>query len=347
MAGTWHCILCKADQDTEIEAHIAERHSSPEPHKRIVNGQDVEITDAQYVRENSAEETLEGEEEKKPKRTTPPVPGIFESLGIKEDDIEGVVTEVVGGGACSDTEAKLVLETIDEFCSFKVDRAHFIISFLEWGFLTGFSESSDDAGGWYVREHVTSGTSKIFVKAADMVPEISEKLKENGLGREFMFRRLGRYLGPEIPKLVSKNKSLSRFEIQGTPISQRMGIPPALFLTCTSIFDSIKPFNKWSKDELKSFMAHNASVKKVSRSGQKEFQPQDLRIDPEMAQRLREEGSSDFSRRYQGRFANSEDFDKASKGQEMYDRMLAQSNSRFGMGTAGLGFGSTSSLGSR
>ncbi len=338
MAPNWHCILCKAEQDTDIDLHISERHSEPDQKSRMIDGKEVMITDDQYVRDHADAGTDDPAVViKQPKRTVVPIPDIFELLGIKEDDVEGVVTEVVGGASCTGYETKLVLEAIDEYSSFKVDRLHFVVSFLEWGFLTGFSESSEDAGGWFVRESVTSGSGRIYIKAADMLPEITDKLKEMGLGREFTFRRLGRHFAPKIPFLVSKNKSLSKFSITGTPISNRLGIDPALFLTCTSIFEYIKPLKKWTKEEHQAFIAHNASVQKEARGGQQEYQPQDLRIDPEMARKLRAEGESDFTKRYQGRFVDQKDFDRHSKGQEMFDNMLAKSNARAGMGTAGLG----------
>lgn len=338
MAPNWHCILCKADQDVDIDTHISERHSEPDKKQRMVDGKLVEITDEQYVRDN----TEGGVDDsavvtETAKRTAIPILDIFESLGVKEEDIESVQTEVVAGATSTDFETKLVMEAMDEYCNFKVDRLHFIISFLEWGFLSGFTENLAKAGGFFIRESITSGNSKIFAQCADMLPEIADKLKDVGLGRDFTFRRLGRHFAPKIPTLVAKNKSLARYSITGTPISNRLGIDPSLFLTCTSIFEFIKPLKKWSKDEHQAWVAHNTAVDKEDRGGQLEYQPQDLRIDPEMSRKLRQEGESDFTKRYKGRFADNNDYEKASKGQQMYDQMLAQSNARFGMGTAGLG----------
>ncbi|EMR61649.1 hypothetical protein MGN70_003347 [Eutypa lata] len=334
----WHCAICKTEQDTDIDSHISERHSSPESRKRIVNGTEVNITDDQYVRANASGRGQDpGAALTKPVRTAPPPPGILESLGIKEDDIADAEVEVVGGASLSDIEAKLVFEAIEEYCGFKMDRAKTLVSFLGWGFLCSFGEEKDRVGGWYVKEHVTSGNGKIFLPAANLLTGVQEKFQEAGVEHDFTFRRFGRYLAPIIIKSVTVNPSLAKFKVRGTPISNRLGVKPSLFLACTSIFEYIKPMSEWTEEEYKAWDAQNSSARKMPKGQVDKFQPQDLRIDPEMAQRFREEGVSDFARRYKGRFVRPEDYEMHSKGQRMFDEMLAKSNARAGMGTAGLG----------
>lgn len=320
-----YCIICRENVEEDFESHIAQKHSDPTTRERDVDGGRVDIADAEWVRLNKNVTRSGGKEVAD--STPAPSQNILESIGIRVEDVDSVETEVDAGASCSESEVKKVFEAVDSWASFKVDRAHFLVSFLDWGFRTGFSEELTEAGGWVVRSAVTAGDAKKFAKASELHASVRDWLGNTGTGRDFTFRRLGRYFGPTIPSVVSRSKALQRFSKHGSDISNRLGVAPVLFLCCTSIFEYIKPYGKWSDEELAAWQAHNASVKKLPRDARR--QPQDLRIDPESASSNRDSGISDFSRRLSDRYGH---------GQRMYDDMWGGKGTRSGDDKGGLGY---------
>ncbi|KAF2652524.1 hypothetical protein K491DRAFT_718881 [Lophiostoma macrostomum CBS 122681] len=328
MARTFHCVICNTDIDVDLETHIAERHSEPGSKRRTIGEEELDLTDAEYVRRLAvAPPAVPG---RKAARTVPPPTDILESLGVKESDLGEAQIDVAAGAVCSKMEAKLVMEAVEEYVDFKIDRANWLISFVKWGLMTAFSEATEDAGGFVVKQNIVAGSEEVYVKMADILPEINDRLNDEGLGREFTYRRLGRYLAPEIPKMISKNPDLQQLARTGTPISNRMGIAPALYLTCSSIFESIKSLKDWTDQEKAAYFAYTASVKKVARGSKKDALPQDLRIDPEMASQFRAEGKSDFASRYMDRYRQDGDSasdGRLSRGSRMLNELLDRKNS--------------------
>lgn len=320
-----YCILCRESIDDDIESHIAQQHSDPAPKRRDVDGVSMDMSDAEWIRMNRNMTRSGGKEVAD--STPAPSQTILESIGIRVEDVDSVETEVDAGASCSESEVKKVFEAVDNWAGFKVDRAHFLVSFLDWGFRTGFSEELTEAGGWIVRSAVTAGDTRKFAKASELHASIRDHLGNTGTGRDFTFRRLGRYFGPTIPNVVARSKALQRFSKHGSDISNRLGVAPILFLACTSIFEYIKPYGKWSDEELAAWTAHNASVRKLPRDARR--LPQDLRIDPESASSNRDSGISDFSRRLSDRYG---------AGQRMYEDMWSGKGTRSGGDKGGLGY---------
>lgn len=318
------CILCAVGVD-DLEAHIAERHSDPTPHEREFEGTTRAIPDGEWIRLNRA--TRAHGESRPSGNAVAPIPTVLEAVGVRLEDVPNVEPEVDAGASCSEHETKRVFEAVDSFAGWRVDRAHFLVSFIDWGIRTSFSEELAEAGGWTIRSAATAGDHTMFARASELHAAIRDYLGNAGTGRDFTFRRLGRTFGKVIPTLMAKNPSLARYMQHGSDASNRLGVAPAYVLATTSIFDSIKPYAKWSDDELAAWRAHNASVRKVARDSRR--RPEDLRPDPESASRSRDSGYSDWSQRLGARYG---------KGPEFFHGMLSGEGVRGPGDRRGLGF---------
>nr|WOC33731.1 putative coat protein [Nigrospora aurantiaca tobamo-like virus 1] len=318
------CILCQQTVTESLDSHINERHSSPEKKTRDLDGVPTDITDADWVRMNQAGGA--GPSGGGATGVVAPTPTIFDSLGIRMQDLEVAESEVEAGASCTETEAKKVFEAAEALVGFKIDRAHFLINFIDWGFRTSFSEELTEAGGWKVRSATTAGDKVQFVKVSVLHAAVRDHLGESDTGRDFTFRRLGRTFARQIPTLVTRNKSLAKYMRVGTDMSNRLGVAPAFFLCCTSIFESIKPYTKWSDDELAAWRAHNAAVKKVARDSRR--RPEDLRPDPEMAARFSDSGYSDWADRVSERYGHSGPSGQYGKGEDIFRRMWGNEDKR-------------------
>nr|QED42913.1 putative CP [Mycosphaerella tobamovirus B] len=331
MASTFRCILCHHTvQRDALEAHIEERHSSPEKSNRYVQGENVELTDAEYIRSSLDDRALNVDSDGPP-LTVAPVPSVFDEIGVKLADFEHPTITTETGGECTAAEAKRVFAALDAFTGWRIDRAAFIVNFLDWGFRNSFTEEIAEAGGFVLRQEATAGQSAGFYTVSAMHTAVLDSFSAAGTGRSFTFRRLGRFFGREIPKIIEKNPGLRRYYSAGTPVSNRLGVPPTLFLTVTSIYEHIKPFQKWTKDELAAWTAFNKAVTKVAKEQNRDSIPQDLRPQPSRAETLVEERMDDFSARH-GMASAAAQY-QYGKGQEMFEKMLASGqNNKSGLG---------------
>jgi len=328
------CPICSAKverEDHAVETHIAEAHSDPDAREREIGGSKTNVTDAEYVRAFVKGAAVVQEDENEA-TTIEPLTTVFDDLGIKMDDLVSPITTTETGAAMTGNEAKKALQAVDQLAGFRVDRAQFLVDVVDWGIRNSFSEELQDAGGMELVQDPTVGTLRRFVRVTTIHSEVSDYLAAGGSGRTFTFRRFGRYLGPQIPKIVDKNPSLCAYFRTGSPVSNRLGVNPVLFLTVTSIYEYIKPFGKWTSDELSAWGAMNRSVTKVGNAGSREYYPQDLRPSPSQAETYVDRHVNDFGLR---QTANTSDFAvNYGKGAKMLDDMLRSGQA----GRTGVGY---------
>lgn len=332
MSGTFRCILCKKEVErTRLEEHVAEAHSSPELKERELDGVIANINDAEYVAESIGQAVPGGGEYERPE-TVAPVSSALDELGIKFADLAAPKLTIQTGGALTNTEAKGVFAALEELIGYKADRAAFLVNFLAWGFENSFSEELSEAGGFDVPSHATVARKVTFVKMATLHQAVLDHFAQAQTGRSFTFRRFGRFLGPKIPSIVDRNPDLAAYYNRGTNISNHLGIPPKLFLTATSVFDAIKPYGKWSKEERQCWAAHNRAVRKFAGSATNDFLPQDLRPSPSEAETMVLNGESDFTRRHSSNSTAAQLESLYPKGADMLAKAARGNVGRSGLG---------------
>nr|ATS94409.1 coat protein [Podosphaera prunicola tobamo-like virus] len=313
---TFICGLCSTPF-TDLEAHINESHSSPEP------GEDG-LTDAQRLRAlvATAAENVENEVH----LGTAAAENVFDALaelGVRREDLATCIVTTETGAACTTAEAKRAIAAVGTHVKFAFNKTDFIVNFVDWGIRNGFAEELAEAGGFIIRSDPSQPPREVYVKMEDLQTTIASELGRAGTGRSFTFRRFGRYLANSIPTIVAQNPTLNRYYLEGSPMSNRLGIAPKYFLTCTSLFEYIKPYSKWSNPERLAWNAHNRSITKVSTNQDIAFAPEDMRPSPAYAQIAHDEGKSDFTQRH---YASA----------EKLSRML--NNKRQPQDKSGLGF---------
>jgi len=293
--STFTCVVCSSEVErAEIETHIAEQHSDPTKHTRRVADEDVDITDADYVRQTLDRPTARGATAA---ATEMPARTEFDEIGVKIEDLARVTISTETGGSCTSAEAKRALKAVAALVDFRIDTASFIVNFVDWGLRNSFSEELEDAGGFEVEQDNVSGQQHIFKTVAEMHRAINRAFVEQGVGRVFTFRRFGRFLARQIPVLMELNKGLKRFYSEGTVASNRLGVPAKDCLAVCSIFEFIKPYRDWTDSEHRSWMAMNRAITKTSNASRRTALPQDLRPKPSQAETLVATGRDDFSRR--------------------------------------------------
>jgi hypothetical protein len=290
----FYCALCLKDVDELIDEHIASQHDSPDKKKHTVGGQEMQLTDGEFVKA-SLTSTPKG----KAKAVTFSLPARdpVTELGVLESDIISAKSTVVGGGSCTKREANAAFDALEKTFGDRINKAQWLVDFVEWGVRNGFTEELQDAGGFDIETSKDLDPRSKFFTVETMQREIERSISSQ-FGRKFTFRRFGRYLGPSIPRMFEKNEQLSRLFETGTPLSNRLGVEPALLLATSSIFDSIKPYAMWTEAERD---AHNAAVRAVEKQPrQASTAPRDLRPQPDVARQAREELKSDFARAHPG-----------------------------------------------
>jgi hypothetical protein len=261
--------------------------------------------------------------------TVIPTPSVLDDLGIKMEDFSTVSVTTETGAACTGAEAKRVLQAIDGCVGFRYNRASFIVNFIDWGFRNGFTEELKEAGGFVIESDPTIQHQQVFKTVEEMHRYINDQFANAHTGREFTFRRFGRFLGPKIPEIILKNPDLSKFYSTGTPMSNRLGVPASDFMAVCSIFEYIKPYQKWSRSEKEAWTAHNKSAVRVSNTQDSGFIPADLRINPSRAATLVETGRSDFDLRHSAGRDMSSDY---GRGADIFKAMQAGQTDRTGLG---------------
>lgn len=323
------CKACKRRVPrSELEQHVNESHSSPQLRLFTVAGEEREMTEAEYVRStvDERDEVDGGDEEQ---GTVAPASSIYDEMGIKLDDFSTVDITTVTGAVMTDREAKLMLEAVQDYVGFQIHRPTFVANLLDWGIRNGFTEELQEAGGFDVITDPTQPPQRKYVTAENLQRHITDYLTTKQFGRSFTFRRFGRFLGKEIPTICSKVPKLAKFYVEGSPMSNRLGVPPENFLCVTSIYEYIKPFKKWTLAERNAWEAHNRSVRKVARESDTGFLPQDLRINPSEAGTLVDRGHSDFAQRHRPTTSGSGEY---GKGEDIFQRMARGQTSREGLG---------------
>jgi hypothetical protein len=284
--------------------------------------------EATYLRDHFSRIEVEGDEDIPAPATAIPNVGALEELGIKMDDVKTAKVTTETGASLTPAEAKRVFAAVEHYVGFRIDRASFIVNFIDWGIRNSFTEELTDAGGFQITSHATVSHVENYYKISSLHSAVNEFFSTAATGRSFTFRRLGRFLGRSIPSLVENNDQLKKFYTEGSPMSNRLGVPPQDFLAVCSIFEHIKPYHKWSPGEKRAWEAHNRSVKKVANVSNAEFLPTDLRPSPSQAATLVDEGRDDFSRRH------TQDY---GMGRDMFEQMLKRAstvrNDRAGLGS--------------
>lgn len=218
----------------------------------------------------------------------------WRALQIKQTDLSGDST-VETGASATINEILRVFKALDTWFCFSINRGQWTVDFVEWGIRTGFSDELKEAGGWLVRPAANETGDGKWETVAVMFEAINAELRDGDTQRTMTPRRLGRGFGPRILELVNSQQRFDVYSRNGTPMSNRLGVKPKNFLAVCSIFEYIKPYDKWTDDELESWQTHNRSVTKTSVTDRRK--PTDLRPDPEMAQAHRMSGNTDYSLR--------------------------------------------------
>ncbi|QIP68004.1 ORF3 [Plasmopara viticola lesion associated tobamo-like virus 1] len=315
------CPLCRATF-SNLNTHIEESHS----------GQDLRadgLTEAQYLQELYNNNEQLGNDSVQDEPTAAPVPTALDDLGITVESLRTVTVTTETGASLTAPEAKRVFEAVESFAGFRIDRASFIVNFIDWGIRNSFTEELADAGGFELCSHNTIAQQNLYVRVSVLHTNINEFFGQRGTGRTFTFRRFGRFLARQIPIIVETNPTLAKYYSEGSPMSNRLGIPPIDFLTATSIFEYIKSYNKWSSAEKAAWNAHNRSVTKFSNQQNAEFLPTDLRPSPSQAHTLVDDKADDFNNRHRDR--------SYGRGRSMFERMLRDNDTPH-RGNHGIGY---------
>lgn len=321
-----NCPVCNAPFDRDrVEDHLAESHSDPAVQ---FHGRPVAVVIREFAAGGNDDNA-----EVQADLTTVPTPSALEAIGIRIDDMRHVDVTTETGATLTPPEAKRLFEAVEAYAGYRVDRASFVVNFVDWGIRNGFAEELSEAGGFSLVEHSTAGRRTTYVKVSALHAAINDNFAGSGNGRSFTFRRFGRYLGRSIPTIVETNADLSKFYVDGSPMSNRLGVPASDFLAVTSIFEYIKPFQKWSTAERKAWEAHNRSVVKLANEASAEFMPSDLRPSPSQAQTVIDAGYGDFHRRHVG--ASRHDSIPYGQGKSIFEKMA---NRPASAGREGLGF---------
>lgn len=320
------CPVCAAEIDHDkVESHIEEAHSNPDER---ISGKSA----AEFIRDRFSGGDRDGNDGVAAEATVAPPPGPLDDIGIKLDDLKTVSVSTETGATLTAAEAKRVFVAVEAFVGFRIDRGSFVVNFVDWGIRNSFTEELAEAGGFRVVSHNTIAHKEEYAKVASLHAAINEHFGNVGTGRSFTFRRFGRYLAKSIPSIVETNPQLARFYVDGSPMSNRLGVPASDFLAVSSIFEYIKPFQKWSAAEKRAWEAHNRSVVKVANSNNVEFMPTDLRPSPSQAQTMVEGHVNDFGRRHL-----HQDY---GKGASMWQEMIAATERGPRTPREGLGFSS-------
>jgi len=238
------CPICNQTVD-DIDVHIEESHSDPD---KLRDGK----SEADFIRMVLEAGDTATREVPVDVGGAVAIPGfdVLGDIGVKLADVARVTVTTETGSSLTGPEAKLMFVAVEELTTWRIDRASFIVNMLDWGIRNGFTEEHSEAGGFVIVSDPTTPLKEQFFKVETLAAHISEAFSRHS-GRSFTFRRLGRFLGPKIPAIVAQNEHLNRYFTEGSPMGNRLGIAPSLFLTATSIFEHIKPFQKWSSDEKK------------------------------------------------------------------------------------------------
>nr|WMV64378.1 coat protein [Uromyces fabae virus] len=218
----------------------------------------------------------------------------WRTLQIKQTDLSGEST-VESGASATVQEMLRVFTALDDWFGFAINRGQWTVDFVEWGLRTGFSDELKEAGGWLVKPGGSQRGDEKWETVQVMFDAINSSLRDGMTQRMMTPRRLGRGFGPRILELVNSQPRFSVYSRTGTPMSNRLGVKPKNFLAVCSIFEYIKPYDKWTEDEVESWQTHNRSITKTSVTDKR--RPTDLRPDPEMARAHRMSGNTDFSTR--------------------------------------------------
>lgn len=310
------CIECGVNVP-DLEDHIQESHSDPDLRR---DGKPL----ADFIREKA--DGVSGADQDLPEdeKTAIPASDPLAELGVRMDAMKNVSVSTETGASLTAPEAKRVIEAVEALAGYRIDRASFIVNFLDWGIRNSFSEELTDSGGFQIVSDPTVKPMKTYYKIMVLHAHINEHFNLKGTGRQFTFRRFGRYLGRSIPSIVQSNPTLNQFYVQGSPMSNRLGVAPALFLSVTSIFEYIKPYQKWTREEKAAWGAHNASVVKVANTENAEFLPADLRPSPSQASTLADFGGNDFGRRT----GLDESMKTYGKGASIFEKMMQDQGKR-------------------
>jgi len=293
------CPVCSRDFDRkEAELHIAEAHSDPEKKEWPGLPEGNTLTEAQFIR-MALEKPQEVDVGIDQPITVVPPSTIFEDIGIKVDDFQHVDITTMAGATLTSSESKMLFNALEDHLGFKINRAAFVANFIDWGIRTSFTEELEEAGGFSVPSNPVSGKlQERYMTMLEIHKIVTEYFAAKGTGRSFTVRRFGRFLAPKIPDICDKVEKLKRYYTEGSPMSRRLGVRNKLFLTVTSIYEYIKPFDKWTRDEKAAWEALNRTITKQPRAQDTSFVPQDLRPRPYEAETLVETRSTDFARRH-------------------------------------------------
>jgi len=318
------CPICQhTGERATLEAHIAESHSSPET-SRQYNG--AAVTEADFIRSTIAGTGSSGTNDDDPPPVVVPRTTQLEAVGLNIANMSGVDVDIETGDSLQKAEVTRVLAAASKYAGFRINKESFVINFLAWGFENSFSEELSGAGGFTLISVANERFQTKFAAVADLNGAIKDEFDASPSGRQFTFRRLGRYFASSIPRILEVNEALGRYKKTGTGISNRLGVAPHLFLTTTSIFPSIKPYATWNEDEKAAFEAHRLSVTKEAATRMNK--PEDLRPAPDLAQNWRSSGVDDVSNEKRKHLV-----ELYGNGAEIWDRMaMGSSSNREGLG---------------
>lgn len=280
-----YCPTCKTDFVETVDEHIASRHD------------DISPTDINRLREillKGVTATDDGRNNNSSlsDNNSSSFVSPLSLIGVLDSSIAMVTVNADAGGLMSPREVREAFRALSTHTGWMIDEANWIVQFLYWGFNTSFTEELEGSGGWDVVQR--SGHNSLYVTVETMFQVMTEKSSS----RKITPRRFARFLAPDIPKIVEKNPHLRSLKTVGTPVSQRLGVAPELFLVVCSIYTAIKPYATWSAAENAAHDALLRSASKEARGDASQHAPRDLRINPEVAAEMNVLGRTDAHARY-------------------------------------------------
>lgn len=242
--------------DDELWRHVEDLHSNLKTVSFTKGGQTMNFS--LFV--ESFEECAYEPTEKDLATDIPPKPtDPFFDLGLSHDSMRNTPHDNIGdGGKFSQDEWNHVLAATSRLggTGFKLDRNRFIASLIRFlltqdaspllddkGSVVLFSEAADDGSGFegsIATEEVS--WSKVLASWIEALGPHS---------RLATMRRAARSLAPAMMTQIKTASYLRDLSRNGTPLSQKFGIPHQFYYTAVSFFPAIKNPGDWSTEEYK------------------------------------------------------------------------------------------------
>nr|QOX06056.1 hypothetical protein [Lentinula edodes tobamo-like virus 1] len=205
----------------------------------------------------------------------PPVPGFsdpLQALGIIKADIKGVEVSASAGGVCSfqDTYSFLEAAKLQTQCDLQPTSLYANLIMLCLLTDAGNDETLYTAP-MQVREANSHAKHEVALKPLLAAVSVLRS-------RQITLRMFARGNGPMLRAFVDEADAFASIRQNGTPLSQKFNIPPAMWYAVSSFGQAYKPRHEWDSQAVEAAHLHEDAVTKLS--GQSANAVQYFGLDP-------------------------------------------------------------------